>query len=339
VLGGQLTDVLLVLRSDDAVRALAAGRALGVGGAAGLALGPLGRSAEASLQLGGVAARGSVVGWSCSRGVFAGLSLEGTVTSVRDAVNMAFYGYAASPRQLLLDCVVPQPPAAALLYQQLGSLTALWESRGARLGAPALAAAAAAGAGAAAAAQRQGVAAAAAAAVGCGGASSSSSRSAAAAAAVGAGAPRGGGAADDALAGFEADGDDSEYDCGCEGNDAEVDTDAHCGGQLPEAGVCGAVPVAAAATGGAPRQCDARYAASAPPAPSSVLAGLFSPRTAAAGGSCASAGASRQQPQQQSQQGPAAGSSRAGQTQQQQQQQQQREAQPEEEEQLYVLEW
>jgi hypothetical protein len=126
-LGGQLTDVLLILRTDEAVRAFAAGATLGLGGSAGLALGPLGRTAEASLRLGGLSARGSVVGWSCSKGAFAGLCLEGTVSSVRHAVNQAFYGLPVTPRQLLLDCSVPAPPAAALLYDKLRQLAALWE--------------------------------------------------------------------------------------------------------------------------------------------------------------------------------------------------------------------
>lgn len=140
-LGGQLTDVLLVLRTEEAVRAFAAGKTLGLGGTASLALGPLGRSAEASLRLGGLAAKGAVLGYSCSKGAYAGVSLEGTVTSCRDAVNRAFYGYSASPRQLLVDCSIPQPPAAALLYDRLDSLTALWENRGSLVHAGASAAA------------------------------------------------------------------------------------------------------------------------------------------------------------------------------------------------------
>jgi hypothetical protein len=142
-LGGQLTDVLLVLRTEEAVRAFAAGKTLGLGGTASLALGPLGRSAEASLRLGGLAAKGAVLGYSCSKGAYAGVSLEGTMTSCRDAVNRAFYGYSASPRQLLVDCSIPQPPAAALLYDRLDSLTALWENRGSLVHADVSAAAAA----------------------------------------------------------------------------------------------------------------------------------------------------------------------------------------------------
>ncbi|KAF6266021.1 hypothetical protein COO60DRAFT_1676403 [Scenedesmus sp. NREL 46B-D3] len=129
-LGGELTDVLLVLKTDEAVRAFAACSTLGLGGSLGLALGPLGRSAEASFRVGSIAARGSAVGYSCSQGAFVGASLDGSVTCARDAVNKKFYGYAVSARQLLVDCSVPQPPAAAMLYDAAEGLMSRWEGRG-----------------------------------------------------------------------------------------------------------------------------------------------------------------------------------------------------------------
>jgi hypothetical protein len=129
-LGGELTDVLLVLKTDEAVRAFAAGSTIGLGGSLGLALGPLGRSAEVSFRVGSVAARGSVVGYSCSQGAFVGASLDGSVTCARDAVNKKFYGYAVTARQLLVDCSVPQPPAAAMLYDAVEASMSRWEGCG-----------------------------------------------------------------------------------------------------------------------------------------------------------------------------------------------------------------
>eukprot|EP00879_Flechtneria_rotunda_P009791 GHRR01010241.1.p1 GENE.GHRR01010241.1~~GHRR01010241.1.p1 ORF type:complete len:565 (+),score=243.91 GHRR01010241.1:902-2596(+) len=129
-IGGQLTDVLLVLRTEEAVRAFASGQTIGFGGTAGVSLGPLGRTAEASMRVGGLAARGSVVGYSCSKGAFIGVSLDSSVTCVRAAVNQKFYGYAVTARQLLVDCTVPNPPAALLLYDGLDSLVQRWEGRG-----------------------------------------------------------------------------------------------------------------------------------------------------------------------------------------------------------------
>jgi hypothetical protein len=128
--GGNITDVLLVLRTDEAVRAFASGQTLGFGGALSVAVGPVGRSAEASYRVGGVKDRGAVVGFCCSKGAFLGLSVEGSVTCVRDAVNKAFYGYGVTARQLLIDCSVPQPPAAALLYSSLEELMRCWSNRG-----------------------------------------------------------------------------------------------------------------------------------------------------------------------------------------------------------------
>lgn len=80
--GGELTDLLLVLRTDEAVAAFCNSAHLGLGGNMGVALGPVGRSAEASVRLWGRGG-GAVMGYSCSRGAFIGVSLEGTVTCVR----------------------------------------------------------------------------------------------------------------------------------------------------------------------------------------------------------------------------------------------------------------
>jgi hypothetical protein len=57
--------------------------------------------------------------YCCSKGAFIGISLEGTVLYVRDTVNRNFYGYPATPKQLLLEGAVPQPPAATMLYNSL----------------------------------------------------------------------------------------------------------------------------------------------------------------------------------------------------------------------------
>ncbi len=38
-------------------------------------------------------------------------------SSYTSQVNLNFYGYPATPRQLLLEGTVPQPPAAGMLYE------------------------------------------------------------------------------------------------------------------------------------------------------------------------------------------------------------------------------
>lgn len=70
-MGGELTDLLVVLRSKAAVNAFCGTIAAGVGGAAAFAAGPLGRQADAGITMG----RGGAAlcySYSISRGAFAG---------------------------------------------------------------------------------------------------------------------------------------------------------------------------------------------------------------------------------------------------------------------------
>ncbi|KXZ54915.1 hypothetical protein GPECTOR_4g987 [Gonium pectorale] len=129
-LGGELADVLLVLRSREALSGLCGGLGAGVvlGGAAGLAMGPVGRHADASLVL-GASGGAAAYGYSCSKGAFVGLSLESSLLCVRSQVNLDFYGYPVTPRQLLLEGTVPQPPAAAMLYEGIKALLHRFEAR------------------------------------------------------------------------------------------------------------------------------------------------------------------------------------------------------------------
>jgi hypothetical protein len=111
---------VLVLRTESALKAFCSSQ-LGVGGVLSIAAGPVGRAAAAR-ALAAVGGGAMVYSYSATRGLFAGLSLEGTVLSTRDAVNQAFYGRKVSARQLLLSGAVPAPPAAAALYAALDSL-------------------------------------------------------------------------------------------------------------------------------------------------------------------------------------------------------------------------
>ena len=59
---------------------------------------------------------------SCnSRGLFAGISLEGAVIASRPDVNRAFYGRDVSAKQLLTGEIAP-PPAAKPLYDALAEI-------------------------------------------------------------------------------------------------------------------------------------------------------------------------------------------------------------------------
>lgn len=119
--GGALHDLLIVLRDRAAVQAFCGSIHCGVGGNVSLAMGPVGRQADANMRLG---RSGAAVcySYSCSRGAYAGVSVEGTIITTRDHANQGFYGRALTGKQLLLGGAVSQPTAAKALYAALHDL-------------------------------------------------------------------------------------------------------------------------------------------------------------------------------------------------------------------------
>lgn len=117
-LGAELADVLVVLRSPAAVRAFC-GAQLGVGGAASVAAGWMGRAASASAAASTSGAGATMVSWSMSKGLFAGVALEAALLCERAAVNHAFYGRRLSAQQLLAGDAVAPPAGASSFYAAL----------------------------------------------------------------------------------------------------------------------------------------------------------------------------------------------------------------------------
>jgi lipid-binding SYLF domain-containing protein len=87
-IGGQSTDVVLVFKSSKSIDNITEGK-LTLGGDAAIAAGPVGRQTAAATDLRLAA---EVYSYSRSRGLFAGLSLEGSMISIDEAANRAFYG-------------------------------------------------------------------------------------------------------------------------------------------------------------------------------------------------------------------------------------------------------
>jgi lipid-binding SYLF domain-containing protein len=88
--GIQSTDVILVFKTREGVRRLLEGKdKVTLGADVGVAAGPVGRQAEASTdgQL-----KAEIYSYSRSRGLFAGVSLEGAGLLVDGDANAAFYG-------------------------------------------------------------------------------------------------------------------------------------------------------------------------------------------------------------------------------------------------------
>ncbi|KAJ2449033.1 hypothetical protein GGF42_004902 [Coemansia sp. RSA 2424] len=114
-IGAEVTDFVMVLTSDSAVKAFTHGGNLTLGTNVTVAAGPFGRSAEAS---GAVINLAPVLSYSKSKGLFAGVSLEGSVIAERKDENSKFYGRPVRAQELLNGTVSP-PPQADVLYRAL----------------------------------------------------------------------------------------------------------------------------------------------------------------------------------------------------------------------------
>ena len=104
--GAEVAELVIILNTQEAVNAFAKGGNVTLGGALSVTAGPVGRAAEASVAVGA-----AMYSYSRSQGLFAGVSLEGTVIAARDRVNAAYYGEPVEPRDILAGRI--QPPASA----------------------------------------------------------------------------------------------------------------------------------------------------------------------------------------------------------------------------------
>ncbi|KAL7143465.1 hypothetical protein ABFS83_08G192700 [Erythranthe nasuta] len=119
--GGELTDFIIVLRTNSAVKTFSGNAHLSVGAGLSAAVGIVGRAAEADLRAGdgGYAA---CYTYSCSKGAFVGCSLEGNIVKTRKQENSRFYGNQSISAADILLGSMPRPPAASALYKTLSEL-------------------------------------------------------------------------------------------------------------------------------------------------------------------------------------------------------------------------
>jgi SH3 domain-containing YSC84-like protein 1 len=108
--GAQVSELVFVLNTPDAVVAFAKGGNVTLGGAMSLATGPVGRDLEGAMAVGAV-----MYTYSRSQGFFAGVSLEGTVIGTRDDANAEYYGKPVQAREILSGSVPPPAGAEKLL--------------------------------------------------------------------------------------------------------------------------------------------------------------------------------------------------------------------------------
>jgi lipid-binding SYLF domain-containing protein len=98
-IGASATDLVLVFTNEEGVKSLLKGKVT-LGADASVAAGPIGRTAEASTD---VRFNSAVYSYSRSKGLFAGLALDGAAITMDDSANKKVYGKTVSGEDILLE--------------------------------------------------------------------------------------------------------------------------------------------------------------------------------------------------------------------------------------------
>jgi SH3 domain-containing YSC84-like protein 1 len=114
-LGGQATDFVLLVMNDRGASSILSSK-VKLGADASAAAGPKGRDVEADTD---VTMRAEVLTYSRSRGLFAGISLEGSTLRPDNDANERIYGRKINAKDIILHGAVPIPGSAKNLISTL----------------------------------------------------------------------------------------------------------------------------------------------------------------------------------------------------------------------------
>ncbi len=115
-IGAQSTDIILVFSTKRSIDGIIKGKYT-LGADAAIAAGPVGRQAEASTD---IQLKAEIYSYSRSRGLFAGISLEGAALQIDDNANVDFYNQEyISPSDILYKNNVKTLPSAKKLINLL----------------------------------------------------------------------------------------------------------------------------------------------------------------------------------------------------------------------------
>jgi SH3 domain-containing YSC84-like protein 1 len=114
-LGGQATDFVLLIMNPRGARAILSNK-VKLGADASAAAGPKGRNASAETD---VTMRAEVLTYSRARGLFAGISLEGSTVRPDGDANEHVYGKKVEAKDIIFKGAVAVPPSAQKLVALL----------------------------------------------------------------------------------------------------------------------------------------------------------------------------------------------------------------------------
>ena len=114
-IGGQATDFVLLVMNERGAKSVMSSK-VKLGGDASAAAGPKGRTAQAETD---VTMRAEILTYSRARGLFAGVSLEGSTLRPNPSANQHVYGRDVSARNIIRGNKVAVPTAGRQLVSLL----------------------------------------------------------------------------------------------------------------------------------------------------------------------------------------------------------------------------
>lgn len=118
-IGIQSADIILVFKREKSIDSITEGK-ITLGADAGVAAGPVGRRAEVSTD---IELEAEIYSYSKSRGLFAGVSVEGSAIQIDEDANASFYGRDyLSARDILFGGIRLKVPAVAEELKRVLSL-------------------------------------------------------------------------------------------------------------------------------------------------------------------------------------------------------------------------
>jgi len=119
-IGVESTDAILVFRTQRGVDSIVHGK-FTLGADASVAAGPVGRDAHAATD---AQLKAEIYSYSRSRGLFAGVALDGSVLAIDNDANQAVYGEGMTPRRIFAGEVGNVPNAVVDFRDRLEEYTA-----------------------------------------------------------------------------------------------------------------------------------------------------------------------------------------------------------------------
>ncbi len=123
-IGGSSTDIVMLFMNDRALQSLLSDK-FKLGADASVAAGPVGRNASAGTDL---KLNAEILSYSRSKGVFAGVSLNGAVVQADKSGDVAMYGNEVN-RHEILDGKVTVPESARALLEEIGGYAQVAKAR------------------------------------------------------------------------------------------------------------------------------------------------------------------------------------------------------------------